>query len=137
MQYARAWGPRNHTHVGPPPPTPNALSIARYTVGPTRLSPPTTHTYTPHCTYTFTGTISSPSTVLRSGGRWESNHGIEALGWVKPPNHRRTWVGQEVRTRLGYIGQFVEDVDQLLHFILHVVAARLAELTESGGEEVV
>ena len=31
----------------------NNPSIARYTVGPTRLSP-TTHTYTSRCTYTFT-----------------------------------------------------------------------------------
>jgi len=111
------------------------MSIAWYAVRSTRLPPPTPHTYTPHCTYTFNGTIPSPSTVLSSGGRWQSNHGIEALGWVKPPNHRRTWVGQEVRTRLAYVAQLLEEVDQLVHFIPHVVAARLAEPTESGGEE--
>jgi hypothetical protein len=78
----------------------------------------------------------SPGTVLSSGGRWESNHGIEALGWANPPNHRRTWVGQEVRTRLASVGQFVEDGDQQVHVLPHVgMPTPLAELTPSGGEE--
>jgi hypothetical protein len=52
------------------------------------IPPPTTHTYTPHCTYTFTGTISSPSTVLRSGGRWESNHTCTRVGKTPTTVHR-------------------------------------------------